>query len=1367
MKKYLFLTIALLCGVVQGARAQSQEYITDVMLIGYDNTTDVNALWNSYVNTGWRGVDYDLNKGAGGHFIYLMYKTNKCVGSTGSPINDLYLRVSGSGPSPNSLTHMGHTYYKAGYNGDSDFEGNEGDLNTGASGYWISLYYAKDPNSAVRINNIYFNGSEEFAVGENGGHTPCDLNKGTEQKGETIYLHFNKSIYLNRNGKVIETIGNWIDYRSSYTHVVDKTIYIESEEELAQLTYDASHGFTKGYTVVLNKDLDMSAHTWLPLGFNEYNTFQCIFEGNGHTIKGIYVGNLGHLYSGFIGYTHSAAGGVLTSYGCNYIRDLTLTDSYIEGGDYTGSIIGQNYAGTSVVNVVSNAEVIGNNIVGGIAGRIGGMSILAQSPFFQDNLYLGKVSAPSNASYRGAIAGLIEETMGYVRRSNNYYTDPASDVGNSNDVRAYPINESVLDGMSLNYSKGHTFNGTSYCPAGEANFTVKHDFNHSVTVKVNFMKWGSTDGVYSITFDPAKTKTYEVTVTLEDYNIAGNGTQDNPYLITNKADWDFIVNYLNSGSSSNDFSGVYFKLDADNITVNQRMGNASHPFSGIFDGGGNKITLDFGAPENYINQKCAAFYRIDNATIKNLVIDGNIYSSAQHNGSLAVKVTGGNNHINNCFSNVSINSNRSGDITTGGFIGILENNDVNVSFEGCAFLGEFLGANATNWGGFVGWRYYENNKYNTVSFTDCLFSPKTVNIATPDGSSSHTFCRNYDNVEGASYTNCYYTEMLQNADGGVQGYSVKSGTTGMTLYYGTPNTDYGYDGMKLYDFGMYCGGTLCTTAEASFAFTPVSPRIISDLTAANAASVIDNGNGSFTLTMNSKDVSVMPVYGNYNTVTLYDNQSNSATIEANNNLLADVTLSGRTLYRDGDWNTLCLPFDVEIEDSPLKGAEARTLSEATFSDGTLTLNFSDPVDELKAGTPYIIRWKKELIIKTPEDWNAFASSVSAGTSYYEKIVMLDADIEVSTMAGSDDIRSFQGTFDGRGHTLTFNATASELYNAPFLYVCNATIKNLHTAGTITTDRKFCSGLVGHATGTNTISNCWSSINIESSVSGDGTHAGFVAMTHNENTNTKLIDCLFDGSITGTNTNNCGGLIGWNDCTASLTNCVFKGSTDLATGGNATFSRGDNVTVTNCYYSENLPDATGQGTAIGSKTNEELASALGDGWKVSKNMLVTNFKINITEPLFEDVTINADASTTLTPGITEGTTGDGKVSFKGIYDPEELPGNDASNLYLGAGNNLYWPSEVYTLNAFRAYFTVDFSESGDLEVREIRMNLDGGGVTGVQSVLEQVKRQSRASGKRLAVSETGAWYDLFGRKLNGKPTVPGIYMNNGKKIAITK
>ena len=86
-----------------------------------------------------------------------------------------------------------------------------------------------------------------------------------------------------------------------------------------------------------------------------------------------------------------------------------------------------------------------------------------------------------------------------------------------------------------------------------------------------------------------------------------------------------------------------------------------------------------------------------------------------------------------------------------------------------------------------------------------------------------------------------------------------------------------------------------------------------------------------------------------------------------NNTTYQVILSDRTLYKDGDWNTLCLPFDVEDGDetdnltfsgTPLAGAEARTLTSASITGSTLDLTFSDPVTTLKAGTPYIIKWEK-------------------------------------------------------------------------------------------------------------------------------------------------------------------------------------------------------------------------------------------------------------------------------------------------------------------------------------------------------------------------------------------------------------------------
>ena len=91
-------------------------------------------------------------------------------------------------------------------------------------------------------------------------------------------------------------------------------------------------------------------------------------------------------------------------------------------------------------------------------------------------------------------------------------------------------------------------------------------------------------------------------------------------------------------------------------------------------------------------------------------------------------------------------------------------------------------------------------------------------------------------------------------------------------------------------------------------------------------------------------------------ITLADDGDNSTTISEAHGLVADVTLQGRTLYKDGKWNTICLPFDVTIAGSPLAGAVARPLTAASISGTTLHLTFGDEVTTLVAGTPYIIKW---------------------------------------------------------------------------------------------------------------------------------------------------------------------------------------------------------------------------------------------------------------------------------------------------------------------------------------------------------------------------------------------------------------------------
>ena len=93
-------------------------------------------------------------------------------------------------------------------------------------------------------------------------------------------------------------------------------------------------------------------------------------------------------------------------------------------------------------------------------------------------------------------------------------------------------------------------------------------------------------------------------------------------------------------------------------------------------------------------------------------------------------------------------------------------------------------------------------------------------------------------------------------------------------------------------------------------------------------------------------------------LTLQDDADNSAAIGQYAGKTVTATLTGRTLYRDGTWNTLCLPFDVTIENSPLEGAVACPLSAASISGTTLNLTFGDAVTTLAAGTPYMIKWEK-------------------------------------------------------------------------------------------------------------------------------------------------------------------------------------------------------------------------------------------------------------------------------------------------------------------------------------------------------------------------------------------------------------------------
>lgn len=103
-------------------------------------------------------------------------------------------------------------------------------------------------------------------------------------------------------------------------------------------------------------------------------------------------------------------------------------------------------------------------------------------------------------------------------------------------------------------------------------------------------------------------------------------------------------------------------------------------------------------------------------------------------------------------------------------------------------------------------------------------------------------------------------------------------------------------------------------------------------------------------------------------VTLADTNNNETLIESLDGTNGcEVTLQGRTLYKDNTWNTICLPFDIMIAESPLADADVRALEDASLSGETVTLNFTKPgeINEIKAGTPYIIKWADGENLQNP------------------------------------------------------------------------------------------------------------------------------------------------------------------------------------------------------------------------------------------------------------------------------------------------------------------------------------------------------------------------------------------------------------------
>ncbi|MBQ4600047.1 MAG: hypothetical protein IJB17_00235, partial [Oscillospiraceae bacterium] len=184
--------------------------------------------------------------------------------------------------------------------------------------------------------------------------------------------------------------------------------------------------------IVVNTDMTAEdLREWTPIG-GSYPCYTGQFDGQGHTISGLYFNDENASYVGLFGYTDY-----------NYtIRNVTIANSYFCGNNYVGGLGGYMGSIVSGCTVESSVTVEGVNYVGGLIGSTTYGTV--------ENCYsLAQVSGTQTY-----VGGLIGYNCSEVK---NCYTKEASLIGYNQDNYGGSISNSYYLSEAETEEGGKTF----------------------------------------------------------------------------------------------------------------------------------------------------------------------------------------------------------------------------------------------------------------------------------------------------------------------------------------------------------------------------------------------------------------------------------------------------------------------------------------------------------------------------------------------------------------------------------------------------------------------------------------------------------------------------------------------------------------------------------------------------------------------------------------------------------------------------------------------------------------------------------------------------------------------------------------------
>lgn len=351
--------------------------------------------------------------------------------------------------------------------------------------------------------------------------------------------------------------GNWADHADTgwYDSFLSE-FTLTSASQLAGLAKLVNNNTNfSGKTVKLGADIDLRAYQWTPIG-NSSKSFQGIFNGNGKTIRGLYV-NTG--YAGLFGKISGAT-----------IRNLTLKDSYISsaenaggiaayvgkpsriencaagetvtvygrhsdpnnGGNYgAGGIVGMCYDENVITGCVNWSHVYGVHRIGGIVGN------LVDACTITNCINYGPIDATS--AYVGGITGFAYDESNVLNSANFGSVNGASCVGGivgkTQTKKDYTCN--VLNCYNVGTVYGNTYIGAIVGGRNTTDDAVHQCYylqgcaknsNGTVCKAVGINSTGSTDSENNLQI---------ATFTSYSGSLIGNGGCGNGNLITALNNW--------------------------------------------------------------------------------------------------------------------------------------------------------------------------------------------------------------------------------------------------------------------------------------------------------------------------------------------------------------------------------------------------------------------------------------------------------------------------------------------------------------------------------------------------------------------------------------------------------------------------------------------------------------------------------------------------------------------------------------------------------------------------------------------------------------------------------------------------------------